>query len=82
MFHVSQLKRHAGRKAIPEPGLPLIDSYGNILTAPVAVLERRLIPRNNAPVVQWKIQWENLPSEAATWEDASFITKVFPNFTP
>lgn len=82
MFHVSQLKHHIGPKAGPEPGLPLIDSDGNILTAPLAVLERRLIPRHNAPVVQWKILWENLPIEAATWEDASFISKTFPWFNP
>lgn len=81
VFHISQLKLHIGPKAIPEPRLPLIDADGNILTAPAALLERRMIPRNNAPVVQWKILWENLPPEAATWEDASFISKTFPSFS-
>lgn len=55
---------------------------GHILFEPVAVLERRVIPRNNEPVVQWKVHWTNLPQEAATWEDANFIAWVFPQFHP
>lgn len=82
VFHVSQLKKHLGSRAVPEQGLPLIDAEGRILSTPLAVLDRRLIPRNNEPVVQWKIHWANLPESAATWEDAAFITKVFPSFTP
>jgi hypothetical protein len=34
------------------------------------------------PVAQWLIKWENLPADQATWEDASFIQKVFPAFHP
>lgn len=82
VFHISQLKKHLGSHAIPEQGLPLIDDEGRILSEPVAVLERRLIPRNNEPIVQWKVHWANLPKSAATWEDAAFITKVFPSFHP
>ena len=73
VFHVSQLKRHVG---------PLVDDQGNIKVAPMEILERRMIPRNNEPVVQWLIQWLNLPPSAATWEDADFIRKVFPKFHP
>jgi hypothetical protein len=35
--------------------LTLLDAKGNIKVAPEAILERRLIPRNNEPVVQWFI---------------------------
>jgi hypothetical protein len=28
------------------------------------------------------IKWENLPNDQATWEDASFIQKIFPAFHP
>lgn len=82
VFHVSQLKKHIGPREIPTPDLPLIDVDGNIKVAPAVILERRMIPRNNKPVVQWLIQWTNLPPSEATWEDANFITKVFPSFHP
>ncbi|WVZ83700.1 LOW QUALITY PROTEIN: hypothetical protein U9M48_030821 [Paspalum notatum var. saurae] len=77
-----QLKKHLGPKAVPSADLPLIDSKGTIKVAPAALLDHRLIPRNNEPVVQWLIQWLNLPPSEATWEDASCIRKVFPSFHP
>lgn len=82
VFHVSQLKKHIGSTAVPSPELPLIDDKGNIKVAPMTILERRLIPRNNEPVVQWLIHWTNLPVSEATWEDTDFIRKVFPSFHP
>jgi hypothetical protein len=51
VFHISQLKKHIGPKEIPEADLPLIDSEGNIKMFPDKLLERRMIPRNNEPVV-------------------------------
>lgn len=81
VFHVSQLKRHLGPIVVPSKELPLVDEKGNIKVAP-AVLEHRLIPINNEPVVQWLIRWTKLPSEQATWEDANFICKIFPSFHP
>lgn len=80
MFHVSQLKKHLGSKVIPSPELPLVDNEGNLKVYPAAILERRVVPRNNEPIIQWLIQWINLPHEAATWEDTDFIAKVFPDF--
>jgi hypothetical protein len=60
ILHVSQLKKHLGPTAVPTPDLPLIDEKGTIKVAPEAILNRRLIPRNNELVVQWLIQWMNL----------------------
>ena len=82
MFHVSQLKKHIGPSVVPSLELPLIDDKGNIKVTPIALLERRMIPCNNEPIVQWKIQWSNLLETKATWEDADFIRKVFPTFHP
>uniref|UniRef100_A0A0A9GF89 Integrase catalytic domain-containing protein n=1 Tax=Arundo donax TaxID=35708 RepID=A0A0A9GF89_ARUDO len=82
VFHVSRLKKHIGNKVIPAPGLPLVDDEGNVKTEPVAVLARRVVPRNNEHVAQWLVQWANLPEEAATWEDYKFICSVFPSFNP
>jgi hypothetical protein len=82
VFHISQLKKHLGAKAIPQAQLPLVDIDGNILMQPEALLDRRLIPQNNESVVQWLIKWANLPDDAATWEDVDFMRKVFPSFNP
>lgn len=82
VFHVSQLKKHLGPTAIPSPELPLIDAKGTVKVAPMAILQRRVIPRNNEPVVQWLIDWFNMPECEATWEDAAFIHKIFPSFHP
>ena len=85
-FHISQLKKHLGPEAVPNPQLPLIDDEGHILIQPEAILQRKLVPRVQGdisiPVVQWLIKWVNLPAEKATWEDASFIQKVFPELQP
>lgn len=85
-FHVSQLKKHIGPMTIPNPKLPLLNPDGTILLEPEQLLERKLVPRVQGnisiPVVRWLIKWSNLPLEEATWEDATFIQKVFPNFQP
>jgi hypothetical protein len=80
VFHVSQLKKHLGPKAIPSPELPLVDSTGNIKIALVLVLETRAVPRHPVLVTQWLVQWLNLSPEEATWEDADFIKSTFPEF--
>lgn len=80
VFHVSQLKKPLGPTAVPCTDLPLAGPDGKVRTEPVLVLETRQIPRNNLPVVQWLVQWENLPREDASWEDADFIKKTFPAF--
>jgi hypothetical protein len=51
VFHISQLKKHIGAKVVPQANLPLTDADGNIKVSPKTLLERRLIPRNNEPVV-------------------------------
>lgn len=85
-FHISQLKKHVGPQAIPNPKLPLLNPDGTILLEPEQLLQRTLVPRVQGnisiPVVRWLIKWSNLPLEEATWEDATFIQKVFPHFQP
>lgn len=82
VFHVSQLKKHLGKRAIPMPNLPSVGPEGQIKTQPTAVLQRRMIPRNGVAVTQWLILWENLGPTDATWEDADVIRSMFPTFNP
>lgn len=65
---------------MPCEDLPLVGADGFIKTEPVLVLDTRQIPRHNLPIVQWLVQWANLPPDDASWEDADFIKKTFPAF--
>lgn len=82
VFHVSQLKEHVGKHAIPLPHVPLVTEDGKIKTAPFAVLDERTINRQRTPVKQFLIHWESLGPEDATWEDVRFIETHFPDFHP
>jgi hypothetical protein len=80
VFHISQLKKHVGRNAIPLPNVPLVTPEGKIKIAPLAILDERLIQRQKTPVRQLLIHWESLGPEDATWEDLRFIQTSFPSF--
>lgn len=86
VFHVNQLKKHLGPKAVPNSQLPLLTSDGKVKVAPVAVLQRRQVPRSagdyDVAVPQWLVQWESMTPDEATWEDAHFIQATFPAFQP
>lgn len=85
-FHVSQLKKNLGPQAIPNPNLPLLHVDSTIRLEPERLLDRKLIPRVEGdvqiPMVRWLIKWTNLEERDVTWEDASFIQKIFPTFEP
>ncbi|XP_031108696.1 uncharacterized protein LOC116013188 [Ipomoea triloba] len=82
VFHISQLKRKVGDKVTPQLEPPLTGQEGEVLAQPVAVLNKRLVKRDNKAVTQILVQWANLPEEAATWEDYHHVTSQFPTFDP
>lgn len=82
VFHISQLKEHVGKHAIPLPHVPLVTEDGKIKTFPFAFLDERIINRQKTPVEQLLIHWESLGPEDATWEDLRFIQTQFPSFQP
>jgi hypothetical protein len=47
---------------------------------PIAILETRALPRKDEIITQWKVQWQNLTPDQATWEDKLFIKATFPSF--
>jgi hypothetical protein len=57
VFHMSQLKKHLGAKAVPQSNLPLVTKEGYIKTEPIDVLDTRALPRHDEVVTQWKIKW-------------------------
>jgi hypothetical protein len=47
IFHVSQLKKKVGASAKVLTKLPLIGSEGNVHITPIAILDRRVLKKNN-----------------------------------
>jgi hypothetical protein len=45
-FHVNQLKKHLGPKAVPNVSLPLVTFEGKVKTNPLHILQRRQNPRS------------------------------------
>jgi hypothetical protein len=86
VFHVNQLKKHLGPKAVPHPKLPAVTDEGKVKIAPIAILERRQVPRSageyDVAIPQWLIHWDSMTVDEATWEDAEIIQQSFPDFKP
>ncbi|KAG8642119.1 hypothetical protein MANES_12G056360v8 [Manihot esculenta] len=59
-----------------EPGP--IHLEDQMIIAPEKVLHTRVITRDGQQTPQGLIKWVNMPEEAATWEDRTFISAHFP----
>lgn len=68
VFHVSQLKKKTGSSSCT-PYLPTtVTAHGHVILEPEAILDRRLVKRNNRPVTQVLVKWYNAPLEESSWE--------------
>lgn len=64
VFHVSLLKKKISSKYTTAV-LPELNDHGQFLVEPVAILDRKMIKKNNATSVEVLVQWSNtLPYEA------------------
>lgn len=61
--------------------LPYYHEDQSLVVGLDALLQTRTITRNELPLVQRLIRWQNLPKEDATWEGQSFIQSQFLVFT-
>ncbi|KAK9714691.1 hypothetical protein RND81_06G112700 [Saponaria officinalis] len=79
VFHVSQLKAFRGilPAAAHIPGWLQGMSNENIVI-PEAILEMRVVKRQNRADVQYLVQWEGFPAHDATWEFAEVLEQQFP----
>jgi hypothetical protein len=78
VFHVSQLKTHVPDHTpvfttLPDP-LPLATNE----LQPEEILDRRLVKKGNAALLQVLVRWTNLPATSATWEDYDVVHHRFP----
>jgi hypothetical protein len=81
LFHVSILRKKVGDVAIVSQALPIVDEEGRVKVYPVAILERKLMKKDNRAVVGGLIQWSNSFPEGAIWEELTEIQLQFPEFS-
>jgi hypothetical protein len=48
-------------------------------TEPEKILERRMVKKGNAAILQVLVKWRNIPEDSATWEDWEPLKTKFPN---
>lgn len=59
VFHVSLLKKKIGQPCSVSATLPSVDVNGQFLVVPIAILDRKMVKRNNAADVEVLVQWSN-----------------------
>ena len=79
MFHVSLLKKNIGDTTITSSKLPATDKEGRMHIMPIAILDRKIMKKDNRAVTVGLIQWSNLYPEDATWEDLEVLQQQFPD---
>ncbi|KAK9677038.1 hypothetical protein RND81_11G117900 [Saponaria officinalis] len=79
VFHVSQLKAFRGVLPVA-PHIPqwLQGVTTTDIIRPAAILEHRVIKRQNQAVVQYLVHWEGFPVHDASWEFANALEQQFP----
>lgn len=82
VFHVSQLKKRIGKEKKVHTDLPGVNDEGELKMEPQAVLDRKLVKRNNGPATMVLVQWKNGEETEATWEYWEDMIRKFPSFNP
>jgi hypothetical protein len=78
VFHVSQLKPFTPDYSPVFAELPRPPDLSVADTFPVAILDRRMVKKGSAVLVQIKVLWDALPESAATWEDYEVLRRRYP----
>jgi hypothetical protein len=76
--YVSLLKKKIGDAIVIYSKLPMADKEGWMQIVPIAILDRKMMKKDNRAVIVRLIQWSNLYPEDAIWEDLEDLQKQFP----
>lgn len=77
VFHVSQLKQHVPDHTPVFQSLPKLPKLDTEDLSPTEILDRCLVKKGNAALLQVLVRWATLPVEFATWEDYTALQKRF-----
>ena len=73
VFHVSCLKKDIGQKIFISDTLPPLDYEGQLTPIPEKVLKTRERILRSRTIKEYLVQWKDLPSEDATWEEKNIL---------
>ena len=73
VFHVYCLKKYIGQKIIISDTLPPLDDEGKLTLIPEKVLKTRERRLRSRIIKEYLVQWKDLPSEDATWEEENIL---------
>ena len=77
VFHVSLLKPSSGHHTVSS-NLPIVVPDDQQRTEPIAILDKRVIYKHQAPLTEVLIKWANMHPENSTWEYLPNLLKQFP----
>ena len=80
VFHVSLLKEPVGAQPTSSV-LPALPKEVSVRIEPEAVIDRRVVYRHGAPLIQVLVKWHGSTSEDNTWEYLPEFLKQFPRST-
>jgi len=78
VIHVSQLKKHVSPATQVSSDLSVIPTDSSLDILPVMLLDRKMVAHAGAVAPRIKVQWSQMPSTMANWEDESDLRRRFP----
>ena len=73
VFHVSCLKNVIGQNILVSYTLPPLDDKGQFVLIRDKILRTRGRRLSNRAIKEYLVQWKDIPSEEATWEDEQIL---------
>ena len=74
VFHVSCLKKSLGKQIVTSKILPPLDDEGHLTLVPGKILKTRERRLRSRTIKEYLVQWKDLPSEDATWEEEKILS--------
>ena len=78
MFHVSLLKEAIGTQS-HNTSLPLMNRTDQQDAVPATILDKRVVRRHGAPLIQVLVKWSSLHEDNNTWEYLPYLLRQFLN---
>ena len=73
VFHVSCLKKSIGQKIFISDRLPPLHDGGQLTLILENILKKRERRLRSRTIKEYLVQWKNIPSEDATWEEENVL---------